>query len=273
MRIRGIERTGDARSRRGASASLILVLVVLIVVVVTAILVSRRRSQVTSGAVPAGSAGTASAGAPPSGAGGIPILANKPRPTEITFQGCPPDGDGGDRALNRQKNRVDEGAYAPVSLNAIVTRPWPPAIEQTRRANWSRRAAAEVEKYEGVPVQVVGYIAGAKLEGPESPNCHGADAAFRDFHIWLTDTSSTDRRGSVVIEMTPRVRTNHPEWTVAALRKLSRGKTKVRVSGWLMMDQEHPDQVGRTRGTIWEIHPVMRVDVERGGRWAPLGGT
>jgi hypothetical protein len=273
MGIPGVERSGDARSRRGASASLILVLVVLIVVVVTVILVSRRRSQVTSGAVPAGGAGTSSAGATPSAAGGIPILPNKPRPTEITFQGCPPDGDGGDRALNRQKNRVDEGAYVPVSLNAIVTLPWPPAIEQKRRANWSRRDAAEVEKYEGVPVQVIGYIAGAKLEGPESPNCHGADAAYRDFHVWLTDTSSTDRRGSVVIEMTPRVRTNHPEWTVAALRKLSRSKTKVRVSGWLMMDQEHPDQVGRTRGTIWEIHPVMRVEVERGGRWAPLGGT
>jgi hypothetical protein len=200
----------------------------------------------------------------------VPILARKQAPTQVVFEGCPAEGDGGDRALNQLKNRVDEGAYVPVSLTAIVSLPWPPGIEQRRRANWSRRDAADVAKYEGVPVQVVGYIAGAKLEGPESPNCHGADAKYRDFHVWMTDTSSTDRRGSVVVEMTPRVRTTHPVWTVAALRKLARAKIKVRVSGWLMMDQEHPDQVGRTRGTIWEIHPVMRLEVERGGRWVPL---
>lgn len=220
-------------------------------------------------------------GPTPSPAGGIApapggilqtLPADMPRPAPVTqtFDGCPAEGDGGDRALNQLKNRVDEGAYVPVSLTAIVSLPWPPGIEQRRRANWSRRDAADVAKYEGVPVQVVGYIAGAKLEGPESPNCHGADAKYRDFHVWMTDTSSTDRRGSVVVEMTPRVRTTHPVWTVAALRKLARAKIKVRVSGWLMMDQEHPDQVGRTRGTIWEIHPVMRLEVERGGRWVPL---
>ena len=42
------------------------------------------------------------------------------------------------------------------------------------------------------------------------------------------------------------------------------------VSGWLMLDPEHPDQVGKTRGTIWEIHPVMRMEVEQQGRWVPL---
>jgi len=44
----------------------------------------------------------------------------------------------------------------------------------------------------------------------------------------------------------------------------------VRVSGWLLLDQEHPDQVGRTRGTIWEVHPIMRFEVQRGGRWVAL---
>jgi len=35
----------------------------------------------------------------------------------------------------------------------------------------------------------------------------------------------------------------------------------VRISGWLMLDPEHPDQLGKTRGTIWEIHPVMKLKV------------
>lgn len=257
------------RGRRGVSTALVVVLLLLAAIAIAVLITRQRRAQVST--VVSTGAATNAASAPPQGvAGAVPLLARKQAPTQVTFEGCPPEGDGGDRALNAMKNRVDEGAYVPVSLTAIVSLPWPPGIEQKRRASWSRRDAAEVAKYEGVPVQVVGYVAGAKLEGPESPNCHGADAPYRDFHIWMTDTSSTDRRGSVVVEMTPRVRTNHPGWTVAALRKLSRGKVKVRVSGWLMMDQEHPDQVGRTRGTIWEIHPVMRFEVERGGRWVPL---
>jgi hypothetical protein len=31
-----------------------------------------------------------------------------------------------------------------------------------------------------------------------------------------------------------------------------------------MLDQEHPDQLGKTRGTLWEIHPIMRIEVSRG---------
>jgi hypothetical protein len=32
--------------------------------------------------------------------------------------------------------------------------------------------------------------------------------------------------------------------------------TEVRIRGWLMLDQEHPEQIGKTRGTLWEIHPI-----------------
>jgi hypothetical protein len=38
----------------------------------------------------------------------------------------------------------------------------------------------------------------------------------------------------------------------------------------LMLDPEHPEQLGKTRGTLWEIHPVMRIEVRRGGRWGDL---
>jgi hypothetical protein len=37
-----------------------------------------------------------------------------------------------------------------------------------------------------------------------------------------------------------------------------------------MLDPEHPDQVGKTRGTIWEIHPVMKIEVEQDGKWVML---
>jgi hypothetical protein len=36
------------------------------------------------------------------------------------------------------------------------------------------------------------------------------------------------------------------------------------------MDPEHPDQVGKTRGTIWEIHPIMQIETQGLGAWKPL---
>ena len=37
-----------------------------------------------------------------------------------------------------------------------------------------------------------------------------------------------------------------------------------------MMDPEHPDQIGKTRGTIWEIHPITKIEVEQNGGWVTL---
>jgi hypothetical protein len=47
----------------------------------------------------------------------------------------------------------------------------------------------------------------------------------------------------------------------------------VRISGWTMLDPEHPDQVDNTRGTIWEIHPIMQIEVQQQGRWVALDDT
>jgi hypothetical protein len=206
----------------------------------------------------------------PTATGALPEMATKPRPALTNFKGCPAEGDGGDPALNDLKNRVDEGQYVAVNFDAVANLKWPQSIERQRRANWSRADAAEVARYEGLPVSVEGYLAGAKQEGPESPNCHGADADFRDFHIWLVPAPNDDRSRSIVVEMTPPVRANHANWRTDVLGQIVRKDLRVRVSGWLMLDPEHPDQVGKTRATIWEIHPVMRLEVEQNGKWVAL---
>lgn len=200
---------------------------------------------------------------------GVPDVA-KPKPVATGFQGCPPEGDGGDPALNRLKNRTDSARFVPVSIDAVLALPWPAAVERRRRAEWSRADAARVARSEGTPVSVEGYLVGAKEEGPESPNCHGADAGFRDWHLWLAGSPGRDRSRSVVVEATPVIRARHPAWSLRAIRRLVRDGDRVRVGGWLLLDPEHPDQVGRTRGTIWEIHPIMAIEVRRGGRWVPL---
>src|SRR5262249_14422203 len=66
---------------------------------------------------------------------------------------------------------------------------------------------------------------------------------------------------ALVIETTPRVRANHPGWTVNKLTPWLDSTDQVRISGWLMLDPQHADQVGQFRGTIWEIHPITRIEV------------
>lgn len=200
--------------------------------------------------------------------GNLPSLATKPKPVTGTYQGCPPTGDGGDGQLNILKNRTDTAQWNPVAISSILNLQWPRSIDMKKRASWSQADAAEIARSEGTPVQIEGWLAGAKQEGPESPNCHAADDV--DNHLWVVDNPSKDRSNAVVAEITPRIRATHPGWAFERVSPLVDGRTKVRISGWLLMDQEHPDQVGKTRGTIWEIHPIMNFEVQRGNSWISL---
>ena len=187
------------------------------------------------------------------------------------FRGCPVDGDGGDRELNQLKNRVDSATWVARSFSSVLKLSWPRGTVKRARAEWRAIDSITVAQNEGLPVAVEGYFAAVKQEGPEATNCHGADAAFRDWHLWLSATPGKDRRASIVVETTPVIRAQHPEWTLTAARRLVRDSAVVRVSGWLLLDQEHPEQLGKTRGTLWEIHPVMRIEVLIGGRWSVIG--
>ena len=211
-----------------------------------------------------------SAGVTPARTDRPPTTPRRPVPESPGFAGCPGDGDGGDRELNRFKNRVDTAAWVPTPFATILDLGWPPAIVRRSRATWSRSAARRVASSEGRAVVVEGYFVGAKVEGPESTNCHGAESKFRDWHLWLASSPGKDRRRSIVVETTPVIRARHPEWKIGDIHRLVRDSTRVRVSGWLLLDPEHPDQLGKTRGTLWEIHPVMRIEVWTEGRWREI---
>jgi hypothetical protein len=253
-----------SRARFGATVYQ-FALIALVVVAILALIISLRPRKVTSEA--GGSVATATN---TRAAGALPYLSQKPTPREITFDECPPEGDGPDHELDRLKNRVDEGSYISVSYAAIDTLPWPRAVDRERRSRWSRADSIAVALYEGIPVAVEGYLAGAKVEGPEATNCHAADPRDRDWHIWLTGHPGTDRSGSIVVEATPRVRAAHPHWRFSAVRNAARDGDRVRISGWLMLDPDHPEQLGKTRGTLWEIHPIMNIELQRNGRWTSL---
>ena len=201
--------------------------------------------------------------------GGLPDMPDKPIPQSSTFQGCPPQGDGGDPILNSLKNRIDEGNYVPVSFDAIFDLTWPKTVERRDRSTWSAEDTATIAKSEGIPVIVEGYIYGAKESGSESANCHATSSDMVDWHVWFTKNPGEDRTHSIVIEPTPRSRANH-KWTIKMMEDLAKNQTPVRISGWVFFDPEHPDQVGKPRGTIWEIHPVMQIEFQQNGQWLPL---
>ena len=270
-----------SRRRAGEAGAYILVGVLILGILLVAFMLRARTRDVTvtsspGAAVPPSPASSVTGPplAPPGGTA-LPRLTTRQPPVDPGYKGCPPEGDGGDPELNRLKNRADSAAWTPATTDAVLALPWPRGVERRRRAEWSRSDATTVAANEGTPIAIEGYLAGGKQEGPESPNCHGADADFRDWHLWLSATPGRDRTRSIVVETTPVVRAAHPEWTLDAIRALARDSTRVRVSGWLMLDPEHPDQVGRTRGTLWEIHPILKIEAQRGGGggWVPLDSS
>jgi hypothetical protein len=198
-----------------------------------------------------------------------PGLGPRPDPAEIDFDGCPAGGDGGDAALNRLKNRVDlPGAVNDATVAQVLG--LMATGSKQHRDKWPTALLERVELHEGTPIRIEGYLVGVRKEGAESPNCHEDDEAHSDYHLYLVADAGDAKDLSIVVEMTPRVRAHHPSWTLPALRALVKAGGDVRISGWLMFDQEHAAEVGKSRGTLWEIHPITAVEVGGEGAWVPL---
>jgi hypothetical protein len=216
------------------------------------------------------------AGAPLAAAakGGIPTDGDRPEPPPNVFHQCPAIGLKGDADLNLRKNRTDKSKkkWLPVAISDIVKLPAPKSVQGKKRSQWPASSAKTIRTYEGLAVQVEGWLTGAKAEGPEACNC-GA-VADNDYHLWLIDFPPqhppADRAKSVVCEVTPRVRAKHTGWDIEHVGKQIDGVTKVRLSGWLLMDQDHADQIGKTRATLWEIHPIIVFEVFKGNQWVAL---
>jgi hypothetical protein len=181
-----------------------------------------------------------------------------------------------DTATNLLKNRVDSSTYHLTTIPTILKLPFgstttPGADMPTTRNGWSDADIKRTARYESRPVAVDGFVIAIGREGKESTNCQIADTAWFDYHIWVVRTEAEahalNRTKAIVAEITPRVRHGHAaEFDIQQIMKWARDGTKVRVSGWLLLDPDHPDDTRRdsqgrpgSRGTIWEIHPVMKI--------------
>ncbi len=214
---------------------------------------------------------------------------DKGTPEEITFthssHTCGPDGVG-DTETNHLKNRVDEPtAYHEVAFEAIANLPKPHV--KTKRSEWKQpdrmTAATDITPFEGVALSVVGFIVNrVKVQTGgtgEGTNCNFTQTEEVDWHIPLVAQAHDPEKLSIVVETTPRVRLNHPKWTVDALKDWVNGDAPVRISGWLMFDPDHPPMMfdpshpnlpKKYRQTLWEIHPITKIEVWKSGGWVDL---
>jgi hypothetical protein len=236
--------------------------------------------------------------AAPTGAEGAPATAissdwDKPVPQSTSFQSdegeCGATGDGGDTATNRRKNRTDVPAsYHLVTWDAIDTLDYAKGAPKSRM-DWTSDQLATITPVEGAAITVEGFLYAVKVEssspnakkGGESTNCHAHLANDVDWHMPLTANLGDGEDVAIIVETTPRVRRQHSQWTTARLEpwaahmgskaNATYNQEKVRISGWLMLDPEHQDMIDEgLRSTLWEIHPITKIEVWNNGQWVDL---
>ncbi len=192
------------------------------------------------------------------------------------FRGCDAAGWGGDLALNRQKNRgTAPRRYLPMQvaeINALPELPpagvallpaaalrlpaaprYRPALPR-ERSRWTPQERRALRRWEARGVVVRGYLIAANRERFEAGNCYRPD--LYDEHFWLVQRRGEGKAQGLIAEITPRWRAARPGWTLGYLRRLARRQARVEIRGWLLLDQAHPGQVGKTRAGLWEVHPV-----------------
>ncbi|MGA2098098.1 MAG: SH3 domain-containing protein [Candidatus Acidiferrum sp.] len=188
-----------------------------------------------------------------------------PTPQPLIINGtqvCGPTGDATNPtaiALNTNKNRTDmpgDSDYVDVRWNDLANLP-------------SNRATDFVS----APVRVIGFLSHKinveNTGNGESTNCHKTADDEVDWHIYLTEASNQPISKAIIIETTPRTRPMH-SWTTSMLGALVNSSNQVRVSGWLMYDSEHINVIGTQRATVWEVHPITKVEIQSNGQWVDI---
>jgi hypothetical protein len=154
-------------------------------------------------------------------------------------------------------------------LNILKNRHIAPVIVNTIRTSdvlaFPNHEDAGLEASDGMVLQ--GQLLQAVHEGPESPNC----GTEYDYHIFIGKVDVAHPQGArltkaqvrsrkkraVVVELTPNIQDLHPDWGPNLQPQLA-GRN-VCITGWLLYDYEHPPQLGHTRGTLWELHPITGI--------------
>ena len=192
------------------------------------------------------------------------------------FHGCLPEGKAQsakgffDPVLNELKNRDVAPTSAEDRTIADIRGNKPKSVVdegKKARSEWSQTARDAVAEWEAVGARVEGRLIAIRNQQPESCNCHKPNDL--DMHLWIaTKAASTQKPKAVVIEISPRnpqLQAFHDQ-----LVQLAKKGTRVRITGWMMWDEEHGSEVGKSRGTLWEIHPVHQIEVFTNGAFTDI---
>jgi hypothetical protein len=200
---------------------------------------------------------------------------DKPAPNKSQYGTCGWFGSAGaDEPTNQRKNRTDlPPSYHAVTFDAITGLDWPHDAT-TRRDKWNAAQLAVIQPYEGAAVTVTGFVAAFRPQAnnSESTNCGEQGEDSTDWHIALVGRFGDKESLAVVVETTPRIKSAHPNWVPATLSPLVGKKDSVRVSGYLLLDPVHKNHLNKYRQTLWEVHPIHRIEVFQNGAWKDLDG-
>jgi hypothetical protein len=189
------------------------------------------------------------------------------------FDGCPVTGIGGDPALNTQKNRsaTPPADLVPYTVTQLAQLPPVDAADGVTRSAWPASDQSAVAGREQQAVVLTAYIVRAIAEGKEACNCDSLNPNDHDVHLYVGDIPDDTPANAAIVEVTPRWRAAYPSWNAQNLQKLADSGTQVRITGWLMYDQEHWDMIAKhERATLWEVHPVTSIQVETSQGWVDL---
>jgi hypothetical protein len=187
-------------------------------------------------------------------------------------QGC--IGKSIDHVLDGVKNRTDKVENAEKWTLSRIIQLNPETNKLKLKMNGNRQKLQTIG--EGTPVMVKGYLIHAKESGQEACNCNIDEPDSFDFHLNLISTKTTSgeknlsaknkqksrMKRSVVVEITPRIRVDHPEWTIQKLKEMAKPDDfgYVQITGWLMFDSRHTSK-DAPRATAWEVHPITEFNV------------
>ncbi len=194
-------------------------------------------------------------------------------------QDCPPQGDGGDTTLNRLKNRTElPGSFIHMKVDGFIASTPVVKSRPKRMDLFPQDERGKLDSVDRLSITLEGYLVDAKQGESESSNCHAKTKRGLRFWVapeqppaWNTPAAKALLPRSVVAEASPYWQGEHADtWQMGFIGPMVKDHFKVRVSGWLLYNPEHPEQLGKTRGTLWEIHPVTKVEIWNGETWREL---
>ncbi|MGA8326797.1 MAG: hypothetical protein WB757_12030 [Candidatus Cybelea sp.] len=188
-----------------------------------------------------------------------------------SFAGCPAHGSGGDPQVNTLKNRSTAPVSAnPITVAAMKQLPLLPDGTPAMRANWPQSARATIEPHEAQGAVFTGYILQVARETGEPSNCGSTQPRDEDIELFLAHRPGVTNGQQIILgEITPRWRAAYTSWRPANLRGVA-GGNRIRITGWLLYDQESFGETHGGTATPWEIEPITKVELLRNGSWVNL---